>query len=103
MCNSEQRLIDANGFAESICAELKRTAGHAYFSLMKDANRIAHAIEAAVKAVPTIDAVPIVRCGECKHRRKPLYPHPSLVWCPMVEHHRSPDWFCADGKKEEKG
>lgn len=49
-----------------------------------------------------VDAVPIVRCGKCIHRRKPLYPHPSLVWCPLIEHHRSPDWFCADGKKEEK-
>lgn len=56
-----------------------------------------------IDAAPVIDAVPIVRCGECKHRRKPLYPHPTLVWCPLIEHHRSPDWFCADGKKEEKG
>lgn len=55
-----------------------------------------------IDAAPVIDAVPVVHCGECQHRRKPLYPHPSLVWCPMVEHHRSPDWFCADGKKEEK-
>ena len=51
---------------------------------------------------PAVDAPTIVRCGKCIHRRKPLYPHPSLVWCPVIEHHRSPDWFCADGKKEEK-
>lgn len=51
---------------------------------------------------PAIDAVPIVRCGECKHRRKPLYPHPTMIWCPLVEHHHHPDWFCAYGKKEEK-
>lgn len=60
-------------------------------------------IRCCIKDLSVVDAVPIVRCGECIHRRKPLYPHPTLVWCPLIEHHRSPDWFCADGKKEEKG
>ena len=55
-------------------------------------------VEDIEKASAT-DAVPIVRCGECIHRRKPLYPHPSLVWCPLIEHHRMPDWFCADGRR----
>lgn len=55
-----------------------------------------------IDAQPTIDAVPVVRCGECKHHRKPLYPHPTMIWCPLIEHHRRPDWFCASGKKEEK-
>lgn len=54
-----------------------------------------------VKKSPAIDAANVVRCGECQHRRKPLYPHPSLVWCPLIEHHRSPDWFCADGRREK--
>lgn len=48
------------------------------------------------------DVAKTVRCGECKHRRKPLYPHPTMIWCPMIEHHHHPDWFCAYGKKEEK-
>ena len=52
-----------------------------------------------IDAAPVIDAVPIVRCGECKHRRKPLYPHPTMIWCPLIEHHRRPDWFCAYGKR----
>lgn len=47
---------------------------------------------------PTVE---VVHCGECKHRRKPLYPHPTLIWCPLIEHHRPPDWFCADGKRKE--
>lgn len=52
-----------------------------------------------IDAAPVVDAVPIVRCGECILRRKPLYPHPSLVWCPLIEHHHHPDWFCADGRR----
>ena len=55
-----------------------------------------------IDAQPTIDAVPIVRCGECIHHRKPLYPHPTMIWCPMIEHHRRPDWFCKDGRREKE-
>ena len=51
---------------------------------------------------PSTAAAEVVRCGECQHRRKPLYPHPSLVWCPLIEHHRRPDWFCADGRRERE-
>ena len=58
-------------------------------------------IRCCIKDLSVVDAAPVVRCGECIHRRKPLYPHPSLVWCPLIEHHRSPDWFCADGRREK--
>lgn len=57
-------------------------------------------IRCCIKDLSVVDAAPVVRCGKCIHRRKPLYPHPSLVWCPLIEHHRSPDWFCADGRRE---
>lgn len=56
---------------------------------------------ALIDNAPTVNAVEVVRCGECKHRRKPLYAHPALIWCPLIEHHRHPDWFCAYGKREE--
>ena len=59
-------------------------------------------IHRCIEDLTVIDAVPIVRCGECIHRRKPLYPHPLLVWCPLIEHHRMPDWFCADGRREKE-
>lgn len=49
-----------------------------------------------------IDAVPVVRCGECIHSSRSPFGHPVLRWCPLRDSHRSPDWFCADGKKEEK-
>lgn len=71
--------------------------------IMSAGGTVRQTISQAINAwnARTID-VPIVRCGECIHRRKPLYPHPSLVWCPLIEHHHHPDWFCAYGKKEEK-
>lgn len=44
----------------------------------------------------TVDAVPVVRCGECKYR------HDSIM-CPMrSEGMDTPDnWFCADGKRKD--
>lgn len=41
-----------------------------------------------IKHVPAVDAVEVVRCGECIHRHEGLRPN-----C----HGRRPDWFCADG------
>jgi len=52
---------------------------------------------------PTIDAVPVVRCENCKYR--PTYPEAYGAeidgkWCYWCEHLKSwkpDDWFCADG------
>lgn len=55
-----------------------------------------------VRVIPGVESVSIVRCGECIHRRKPLYPHPTMIWCPLVEHHHHPDWFCAYGRREKE-
>jgi hypothetical protein len=46
---------------------------------------------------PTIDAVPVVRCKDCKRgarlERTGMMP---MVTCKGEDH--DPDWFCADGK-----
>lgn len=57
-------------------------------------------IEALLKAndalweIAAVDAVEVVRCGECIHRRKGIMPN-----C----HGRHPNWFCADGERREDG
>lgn len=45
---------------------------------------------------PTVDAVPITRCKDCKWYDAELHCKLNGYSCG-----RSPDWFCADGKKEE--
>ena len=40
---------------------------------------------------PTVDAVQVVRCGECKHR--------ETVDCPMQFERPCADFFCADGER----
>lgn len=44
-----------------------------------------------IRKQPIIDAVPVVRCGECIHRRS------TNQRCIG----RRPDWFCADGERRE--
>lgn len=59
---------------------------------------------------PTIDAVPVVRCRECKHRYTedcPMYFH-SSYWHEGYEEyvdddtdHTEDDYFCPKGKRRE--
>lgn len=44
-----------------------------------------------------VDAVPVTRCGDCKWYDTELHCKLNGFGCG-----RSPDWFCADGKKEEE-
>ncbi|MBO5969276.1 MAG: hypothetical protein J6S14_12350 [Clostridia bacterium] len=54
---------------------------------------------------PTIDAVQVVRCGECRHRITAHGISDGWVLCskPYTERgnamHRN-DWFCADGDRK---
>lgn len=54
-------------------------------------------IKALISVMPTVDAVPITRCKDCKWYDAELHCKLNGFGCGM-----SPDWFCADGKKEEE-
>ena len=58
-------------------------------------NRIVDLLEIILK-LSAMDAVPVVRCENCKHRW-------DSINCPMYsEGMETPDgWFCADGKRRE--
>lgn len=50
-------------------------------------------------AIPFVDAVPVVRCRECRYHEDE---QPGMVYCPAtvggwVEN----DWFCKGGEREE--
>lgn len=48
-----------------------------------------------IENCPTVDAVEVVRCGECKHREEKTF------WCEKVQDFISnPEWFCADGERK---
>lgn len=51
---------------------------------------------------PTVDAVQVVRCKDCKHFKKPLSPD-MWGWCKKVSMDNKAtveDWFCADGVRD---
>lgn len=78
------RLIDADALVNNIAARLeyveqrqKRIARHLHLFMMDGA--IAGELrrtEVTIKNAPTIDAVPVVRCKDCKNRGTPYS-------CPM--------------------
>ena len=52
-----------------------------------------------VDKAPTIDAVPVVRCRECKHHEDEEI---GMVYCPnMIGGWVVENWYCADGERKE--
>lgn len=71
-------------YRRDLIAEINRIGGHWHSELetagvLNLANRI-----------PAVDAVKVVRCGECIHRLEHF--RQSCIGRPK-------DWFCADGKR----
>ena len=76
------RLIDADA--------LPKYTGYAL-----SADEVARAVENA----PTVDAVEVVRCKDCKFWEcDAIFPD---GWC-RGKHQGNPNWFCADGERREK-
>lgn len=91
--SNEKRLIDANALLE----KMKRTSR--YFDVLFD-----------VEEMPTVDAVEVVRCWECKHRYRencPMYFHDSYWHDGYFDYidydtdNTEDDYFCPKGEREE--
>ena len=81
--SSEKRLIDADAFLE----KMKRTSR--YFYVVFD-----------VEEMPTVDAVEVVRCRECKHC-DPENHHCDHHMGTAAPLRRKPDDFCSYGERKE--
>lgn len=89
---ADKRLIDANAFLNS---------WHDWLHDESDKRLFIHLVEDA----PTIDAVEVVRCKDCKyaivnenHIDKPL-----ICCLTKMVGTTDEDWFCADGKRRMDG
>ena len=51
---------------------------------------------------PTIDAVPVVRCKDCKHYNTTGCSK-GFGWCESMDRGVSDDFYCANGAKMDKG
>lgn len=90
------RLIDADALVSALNnGRLKEQTGRAVpFNA-----GVAFALT-MVEYAPTIDAVPVVRCKDCKHRD----PEDKRCDCGHAIEWQLPrgdDWFCADGERED--
>lgn len=96
-----QRLIDAEQLPKMFDEEYKKT-----MQLVKDGERhldnlaegFAEAIHIVKYIAPTVDAVPVVRCRECKYSYEDLdgltCSHGPCVDCPVPD-----DFFCSFGER----
>ena len=92
--SNEKRLIDAN----ALIKEANADGAYGYV----DAKQIADA--------PTVDAVPVIRCRECKHRYTencPMYFHDSYWHDGYFDYidydtdNTEDDYFCPKGERKE--
>lgn len=93
--SSEKRLIDANKLIDFIDVGHLRHPGELCYSEVDVANILLHA--------PTVDAVPVVRCRECKHRKyDDIF---GTLWCnrDSCTKRVKQDDFCSYGERKEGG
>jgi hypothetical protein len=101
---SDVRLIDANVLTRWLEMVLSNAN-----PLDRKARADFSEVLARVKTLPDIDAVPVVRCRECKHwsgRNDKPGEVTAIGYCNHPNHHIMPlraDWFCADGAKMDGG
>ena len=86
------RLFDADALLERI----KRFKY--YFGRPPHAEELMYGIENS----PTVDAVPVVRCKDCRlgEKNKGAYVR-EKTWCIRQETYHNDDWFCADGERRD--
>lgn len=53
------------------------------------------AMREIIQNAPTVDAVPVVRCKDCKYYKD------GLCFFTMRRHGLHDDWYCADGERRE--
>lgn len=66
-------------------------------------------IKAMLEAQPTVAAVPVVHCRDCKHgepthnaRGEAVIKCEEICWLCRLPRLMEPDWFCADGERRDE-
>ena len=105
---NEKRLIDADALKEQIAKEV-----HTYWTNGTGGYYIAEDVIPDIDNAPTVDAVEVVRCKDCKHRGEeyecPMYFVKEIEWdddgyteCDYVPYDRTvDDGFCDRGERSE--
>ena len=98
---NEKRLIDANALIEQM--QFRREVTDAYLQAVRDCVMIGRSL---VMKAPTVDAVEVVRCKDCKHWKiiDSLNPHWECQIFYGLHEYGYPtnaDDFCSYGERRE--
>ena len=91
------RLIDADALLTTI--EVK-------CPMEKDLDSFMEGVRAVFKKIyemPTVDAVRVVRCGQCSHSEVCKMDEGDVRYCHIFEMQMEDDYYCADGERKENG
>lgn len=95
--SNEKWLIDANALLDEFLKQ--------YTERERDGNLVFAACEIKqdfadmISNVPNVDAVPVVRCRECKYHEDEEI---GMVYCPnALGGWVAENWFCAEGERKE--
>ncbi len=89
------RLIDADAWVDAHCEGCEYKDGH--FCSPEDP--VCGAVETMNEA-PTIDAVEVVRCKVCEHRRKATVNRKGFLICPASGMEITENDFCSYGERK---
>ena len=102
------RLIDANAYAaemktrQDACLELMNAAREMDNEEMYGQKSAAFSVFVEAKltldAMPTVDAVPVTRCAQCKWCDYPV-PNSTKYECRLFDRCVKGDWFCSGGER----
>ena len=92
---NEKRLIDANALKDAL-SNLEASGGHEYYRKGMDDTLHFH-MPNIIDDAPTVDAVEVVRCKDCKHAKKIKIG----VHCTFNEIGFSEDDFCSYGERKD--
>lgn len=90
------RLIDADALIDQLTRFQRK---------LHDADRelTANQCIAFVENAPTVDAVKVVRCGECSHSEVCKMDDGDVRYCHIFEMQTEDDYYCADGDRKDDG
>lgn len=104
---ADVRLIDANALLKEFEKRQEQQTNEYCDCFLNDAQELSTewwCVEDAVQAAPTVDAVPVVRCGKCAKAKKFHNPQMGdLILCNEYRVFTDECGFCHKGAKMDGG
>ena len=90
---TEQRLIDATALKTRVCNIPAHGESEQFYAIMGEIARV-------IERAETVDAVEVVRCGECKNNGGEI--SQGDIWCDKMERGMIGNCYCSYGIRKEE-